>query len=585
MSEQLWEPDRVVVGTHDLSKVGEENVRIIEKRYKHRSYYQVDKDDSDSERAVNPLRGVRPRHSFPAAPSQKEVPANKEANPIPISGRETLREAPASFVFQRDEYHSAIRGLGSSKTLLQGLSQPQFSSTPFVSYSSKSALVPEEEYLADEWLKDDLGELQPKKKRRLRVEQNGARGEDSVLSSTFFSSFVLQQGSLYEKERLSEASAGEMTVMPWMVRLIRREVNRSHSPRVTDDEDMRPETPPPPYIHMHMQPPTHTLAAPMPTSMPPPIRMRVRVQEDVFLIPVPQSEAASCTVSWLCEQAAQRYYQKCGLLPRLSLQKEGALLCPQDLLLAVLHTNEEVLAEVCSWDLPPLPERYSGGRAGEGCECFKGTCLEELDLSLNQLGDGVSESLSCCPLLARLSLQGCGLTARFLQQHRLLLANALSGTGHLKSVCLSHNALGSTGFELVLKTLPLHSLTHLDLSAVRRGPADSPADSPALEPLAIIRRGVFPDPPESGSKRMPAFMSNSEACRPLNLQGCEVCGPWDTAGLDGLSELVQDLRLCSQGLNKLDRQAPNQSWDCSPSSPGRFIDRNSRCLLSTPASS
>lgn len=95
------------------------------------------------------------------------------------------------------------------------------------------------------------------------------------------------------------------------------------------------------------------------------------MQEDVFLIPVPQrfvlqkpwfqiwrvlgdfsqlnhhagffcSEADSCTVSWLCEQAAQRYYQKCGLLPRLSLQKEGALLSPQDLLLAVLHTNEEV---------------------------------------------------------------------------------------------------------------------------------------------------------------------------------------------------------------------------------------------------
>lgn len=54
------------------------------------------------------------------------------------------------------------------------------------------------------------------------------------------------------------------------------------------------------------------------------------------------SEADSCTVSWLCEQASQRYYQKCGLLPRLSLQKEGALLSPQDLLLAVLHTNEEV---------------------------------------------------------------------------------------------------------------------------------------------------------------------------------------------------------------------------------------------------
>lgn len=54
------------------------------------------------------------------------------------------------------------------------------------------------------------------------------------------------------------------------------------------------------------------------------------------------SEADSCTVSWLCEQASHRYYQKCGLLPRLSLQKEGALLSPDDLLLAVLHTNEEV---------------------------------------------------------------------------------------------------------------------------------------------------------------------------------------------------------------------------------------------------
>ncbi|XP_067223000.1 tonsoku-like protein [Chanodichthys erythropterus] len=38
--------------------------------------------------------------------------------------------------------------------------------------------------------------------------------------------------------------------------------------------------------------------------------------------------------------------------------KEGALLLPTDPLLAVLHTNEEVLAEVCSWDRPPLPERY-----------------------------------------------------------------------------------------------------------------------------------------------------------------------------------------------------------------------------------
>ncbi|KAK5857492.1 hypothetical protein PBY51_010734 [Eleginops maclovinus] len=707
-------------------------------------------DDSDPEYTVSPPCAARPRPCFTAAPSQKEVPANKEASSIPNSGRETLREAPVPYVFQRDEYHSAIRGLGSAKTLIQGLTQPQFSSTPAVSSSSKSALVPEEEYLADKWLEDDLGELQPKKKRRLRVDQNGTRGEDSVLSSAARSQNRLFNSDSSRASSVPSSSSRslslkrngsqkphqvKMTQLPGMIRLGRREVNRSHSPTVTDDEDMRPETPPPP--HIHMQPPTHTLAAPLPTSLPPPIRMRVRVQEDVFLIPVPQSEADSCTVSWLCEQAAQRYYQKCGLLPRLSLQKEGALLCPQDQLMAVLHTNEEVLAEVCSWDLPPLPQRYkkacnslaveenkrvthlcevqdgsssvsvcglslphsslnpllralklqasltelciSGNRlhdnllpelvattitmprlrlldisanafTGEGLEkavnALKGQCHPafpvksgfhsfvfhyldldmpgELNLSMNQLGDAVSESLSCllscCPLLAKLSLQACGLTARFLQQHRLLLANALRGTGHLKSVCLSHNALGSTGFELVLKTLPLHCLTHLDLSAVRRGPADYPAlehlanilsqEGCSLTHLSLAANGLTDSSVAALARCLPScptlvnlnlsgnpsvtsaglnniLISLREACRPLsllNLQGCEVCGPWDNASLDGLSDLVQDLRICSQGLNKLDRQALKQHWDSSRS-PGRFIDRNTKCLLSAAASS
>ncbi|XP_069008460.1 tonsoku-like protein isoform X1 [Embiotoca jacksoni] len=707
-------------------------------------------DDSDSEYPVSPLRPVRPRRTFPAAPSQKDTPPNQEPSSAPSSSRESVREGPALSVFARDEYHSAIRGLGSSKTILQGPSQPQFSSTPAVSSSNQSALVPEDEYLADDWLEDDLGEM-PKKKRRLRMEPNGTRWEETASSSAArsqtkqFSSDTACRGKLFvfccitflflfhlhyaphlllsavpstssrslplKKNGSLKPHQVKMTQMPGMVRL---GVSRPHSPTVTDDNDMRPETPPPPP-QMHSQPPH------MVTSLPPPIRMRVRVQEDVFLIPVPQSEADSCTVAWLCDQAAQRFYQKCGLLPRLSLQKEGALLSPQDPLLAVLHTNEEVLAEVCSWDLPPLPERYkkacqslavdenkrvtrlcevqdgsssvslcglslassslnpllralklqasltelhiSGNRlpdsllpelvattitmprlrlldisanciTGEGLEkavnALKGRshpafpCLEELDLSMNPLGDGVSESLSCllswCPLLAKLSLQACGLTARFLQQHRLLLASALSGTGHLKSVCLSHNALGSTGFELVLKTLPLHCLTHLDLSAVRRGPADYPPleyltnvlsqDESSLTHLSLAANGLTDSSVASLARCLPScptlvslnlsgnpsvtsaglhsiVSSVREARRPLillNLQGCQVSGPWDSEGLNGLSELIQDLRLCSQGLNKLDRQALKQSWDKSRSH-GHFLDRNTKCLLSAAASS
>lgn len=87
-------------------------------------------------------------------------------------------------MFAREEYHSAIRGVGSAKTLLQGLSQPQYSSTAAVPSSNKSALVPEEEYLADDWLEDDLGEIQPKKKRRLGADQSEMRREDTALSSS-----------------------------------------------------------------------------------------------------------------------------------------------------------------------------------------------------------------------------------------------------------------------------------------------------------------------------------------------------------------------------------------------------------------
>lgn len=54
----------------------------------------------------------------------------------------------------------------------QNLSQPRFSSTPAVSSSSRPDLVPEEEYLIDDWLDGDMGDVQPKKKRRMGEKHN-----------------------------------------------------------------------------------------------------------------------------------------------------------------------------------------------------------------------------------------------------------------------------------------------------------------------------------------------------------------------------------------------------------------------------
>lgn len=70
-------------------------------------------------------------------------------------------------------------------------------------------------------------------------------------------------------------------------------------------------------------------------------------------------------MAWLAEQASQRYYQACGLLPRLTLKKEGALLAPQDLIVDVLQSNEEVSGQAgragATLQLEPLRSRARGG--------------------------------------------------------------------------------------------------------------------------------------------------------------------------------------------------------------------------------
>uniref|UniRef100_A0A3Q2ZER5 Tonsoku-like protein n=1 Tax=Hippocampus comes TaxID=109280 RepID=A0A3Q2ZER5_HIPCM len=549
-------------------------------------------DDSDSDSPVSPLHPVRQRLSVPAVQCQKVPTPNEGADSLTNPGRQSGHDPPAPFVFAQDEYHTAIRGLGSARTLLQGCStQPHFPTLSRLSSSSKSALIPEEDYRDDDWLENDLMESQPKKKR-FRVEQNGASGDNTISPSA--------RAPNSQMSHRSENPAGTSHR--------RAHINNSFTLAMTATFLNN-------FHFAFIQPLIQGPALSTPMSLPPPIRMRVRVQDDIFLIPVPQSEAKSCTVSWLCDQAAQRYYQKCGLLPRLSLQKDGAQLSPHDLLLDILHTNEEVLAEVSSWDLPPLQERYKKA-------CISLAVGEQPTHILNPLGDSISESLSsllsACPLLAELSLRGCELTSRFLQQHRLLLASALTGTGHLKSVCLSHNALGSTGFELVLKTLPLHTLTHLDLSAVRRGTTDYPAlkhltillsqDNSSLTHLNLAANGLTDSSAStlarclavcpslvnldlSGNPSITSVGFHSILCalreghRPLtllNLQGCQVSGPLDSEDLDALSELVQDLRLCSQGLNKLDRHALEQSWT-SRHPHGYFVDRKAACFLSTAA--
>ncbi|XP_067872344.1 tonsoku-like protein isoform X2 [Heterodontus francisci] len=309
------------------------------------------------------------------------------------------------------------------------------------------------------------------------------------------------------------------------------------------------------------------------TILPTPIRVRVRVKDRLFLIPVPHSDSDTYSISWLAREAEGRYNQAFGIRPRLSLTSDGALLSQHDPIIHVLHDNEEVLAEVLSWDLPPISESYkrachslalaedpslskilqlqengssidlsnlsltkenltpilralklqtvtrelhlSANRLGDEAmdellaslvtmpnltlldlssnhithDGLRKLCdatrlsrdtpfqnLEELNLSLNPLGDSSSQFIASlvrsCPVLSTLKLQACSLTAKFLQH--FALSFIMKGSRHLKTLILSHNDLGFKGIQLLLKNLPHDVLSRLEISSVLGNQEDRP---------------------------------------------------------------------------------------------------------------
>lgn len=141
-------------------------------------------DDSDSDCSFSPLHTVRSRPRSLASQSSQEFPPSQDL-PSVYAVRETA--LPPQSDSGRLEYQKAMQNLGSAKSrlLTQSLSEPAFTSTPAVSANSRSALVPEEQYVADDWLEDDLSDVQPKKKRRVS-EQNIPR-ETTIRNQNHFS--------------------------------------------------------------------------------------------------------------------------------------------------------------------------------------------------------------------------------------------------------------------------------------------------------------------------------------------------------------------------------------------------------------
>ncbi|XP_063306973.1 tonsoku-like protein [Pelobates fuscus] len=660
--------------------------------------------DDLSEPLLTPLRPVKKKTRFARQMDSSDSAGLGEI----IVENETFAQ---TFPYKREQsqisdggieaYQRAIKSLGSAKSRILSQSLEEPASPPPVS-APMTALVPSEQYI-DDWLEDDLKES-PCTRKRSRCVSPGLASEGD-------SDFLEQEEQTSDdpacvRNRLNERSMSLSRKRRSRQTKLTQIVDRAVIGRTKNKGPSNSSVPRLPnfvgdQILGHTTVDTRVLATtqlPAVTSPPPPaIRVRVRVNNNLFLIPVPHSDGDTRDVSWLAEQASQRYYQSCGLLPRLTLKKEGALLAPQDLILHVLQSNEEVFAEVNSWDVPPIGDRYmkacqslavvenqlvkkaleqqamspnlslcrlslhprdlcplfralklqtslrqlnlSGNNLGDGevkellamlstvpsithlnlstnrltHEGIRRLCssehatentafknLEVLDLSMNPLTDGLSQPLTsllcCCPVLSTLHLQACQLSAKFFQQYRLQIAEAFRGAVHLNTLSLSYNPLGTTGVELILKTLPHKTISVLEMKAVTVGNREGLTMDPlvrylsqegcVLSHLSLSSNRLTDDCVRQLSRCLPvcpsltsldlsgnpyvgsvglqcllnAVRERSSKMDHLNLTGCGIQGPIDCSSMNDLSCVLRELRLGSCHLTKREREVLSQAW-------------------------
>ncbi|KAM5280683.1 tonsoku-like protein [Ctenodactylus gundi] len=620
----------------------------------------------------------------PHPPFQKRPRCSASA-PSPTCNKEAAVAGTS-----RAAYQAAIQGVASAQNRRVGTGPPR---GPNKAPAPQAALVPEEEYLAGDWLVHDAPPTYSHA-RHLASSWPSASESDEEECPVRPRAHTRQSRLTCLKSCSAQNNTGGGSVAAEPPR-------NPDLPRVSGPGGENSE-----------------VVQPLGLVQPPPIRVRVQVQDNLFLIPVPHgSEAYS--VAWLVEQAAQRYFQTCGLLPRLTLRKEGALLAPQDPILDVLQSGDEVLAEVTSWDLPPLAERYrracqslgqeehrqllqavehqgschslsacslalcqaqltpllralklhtglrelhlAGNRLGDGCatellatlstmpnlvllnlssnhfgreslcqlaggppsqatlqvqaQCGPATLgnLEELDLSMNTLGDSCGQALAsllrACPLLSTLRLQACGFGPNFLN-HQETLRSAFRDAECLKNLSLSYNPLGAAALARVLQSLPTSTLLRLELASVAAGKGDLGLIEPvtryltkegcALAHLTLSANYLRDEAVKELSRYLPlcpSLVSLDLSANPkisstslkellstlqersqgsLSLSGCTVQGPLGPGLWDRMTAQLRELQLCSRRLTSEDRDALRRQL----SGPGSCtLDRGSKLFF------
>lgn len=266
--------------------------------------------------------------------------------------------------------------------------------------------------------------------------------------------------------------------------------------------------------------------------------------------------------------------------------------CAAELLAALGTMPNLVLLDLSSNHLGPEGLRHlATGLPGQAVL----QNLEELDLSMNPLGDSCGQALAlllqACPALRTLRLQACGFGPSFLLSHQEALGSAFRGATCLETLSLSYNALGTPALARALHSLPAHSLLRLELGSVAASKSDLGLMEPVLRYLtqegcvlahlslpanhlgdkavrdlgsclpvcpSLVSLDLSANPDISRSslqELLGALQERPQGLDFLGLSGCAVQGPLGAGLWDRIGARLRELRLCSRQLRAEDSGA------------------------------
>lgn len=172
----------------------------------------------------------------------------------------------------------------------------------------------------------------------------------------------------------------------------------------------------------------------------------VKICEHAFLVPLPDV-TDGLSVSWLCDEAANRYSKKFGSRPNLTVCLQSGAMVDKDDPLDIFEGQTEVLCNVDSWHVVGIEETYTNCCCSEGVKPIE-EILSKLRLSDAEKTLDFHDVVFETPMAVRATLK------------------TLSGHSKLQRLSLEETILNGNDWSLVINALgSLKCLKDLSLSA------------------------------------------------------------------------------------------------------------------------